>query len=55
MADLIVKAAVKDALTEHNVSSDFYEALDESVEDLLDNAAERATDNDRKTVQARDL
>lgn len=55
MADLIVKNTVKDTLTEHNVSSDFYEALDESVEDLLDDAAQRAEQNDRKTVQARDL
>lgn len=55
MADLIVKAAVKDALDDKNVSSDFYDALDERVEDLIDDAADRATRNDRKTVQPRDL
>lgn len=55
MADLIVHSAVKDALTDHNVSADFYEALDEEVEELLEDAAQRAADNDRKTVQARDL
>ena len=55
MADLTVKSAVKEHLTDQNVSSDFYDALDNEVADLLDNAARRAEDNDRKTVQARDL
>ncbi|MFC7008962.1 MULTISPECIES: DUF1931 domain-containing protein [Halalkalicoccus] len=55
MADLIVKAAVKEALSEHNVASDFYDALDDEVEELLQDAARRAEENDRKTVQPRDL
>jgi histone H3/H4 len=55
MADLIVKAAVKEALDDMNVSSDFYGALDEEVEELLADAARRAEENDRKTVQPRDL
>ncbi|KAB7513507.1 DUF1931 domain-containing protein [Halosegnis rubeus] len=55
MADLIVKAAVKDELDEMNVASDFYEALDAEVEELLEDAARRADANDRKTVQPRDL
>ncbi len=55
MADLIVKAAVKEELKEMNVSSDFYAALDDEVERLLADAARRAEDNDRKTVQPRDL
>lgn len=55
MADLIVKSAVKDELNDMNISADFYDALDEEVTELLDNAARRANDNDRKTVQARDL
>lgn len=55
MADLVVKAAVKEALDEKNVASDFYEALDAEVGELLEDAARRAEDNDRKTVQARDL
>jgi histone H3/H4 len=38
-----------------NVSRDFYDALDEEVDELLDNAARRAQANDRKTVQPRDL
>jgi histone H3/H4 len=46
MADLIVKAAVKEELDDMNVASDFYDALD---------ADRRADENDRKTVQPRDL
>ncbi|GAA0250553.1 DUF1931 domain-containing protein [Haladaptatus pallidirubidus] len=55
MADLIVKAAVKDQLEDQNVASDFYDALDDEVASVLENAARRAEENDRKTVQARDL
>lgn len=55
MADLIVKAAVKDALGDRNVSSDLYESLDDEVTRLLDRAAARAEANGRKTVQPRDL
>ncbi|EMA39011.1 hypothetical protein [Halococcus hamelinensis] len=55
MADLIVQSAVKEQLEGMNVSSDFYDALDEAVSDRLADAARRAEDNDRKTVQPRDL
>jgi histone H3/H4 len=55
MTDLIVKAAVKDAVGDLNVAADFYDALDAEVQDLLDDAKHRAQENDRKTVQARDL
>ncbi|KYH24781.1 hypothetical protein HAPAU_31580 [Halalkalicoccus paucihalophilus] len=55
MADLIIQAAVKETLDDQNVASDFYDSLDEEVEELLEDAAQRATDNDRKTVQPRDL
>jgi len=55
MADLIVKSAVKDTLADNNVSADIYEALDDKVVELLDDAARRAEANDRKTVQPRDL
>ena len=55
MANTIVKAAVKEHLDQMNVSSDFYDALDDEVSDLLEDAAQRAEDNDRRTVQARDL
>jgi len=55
MTDLIVKSAVKEALSSHNVSADFYDALNDEVDGLLDDAARRASENDRKTVQPRDL
>jgi len=55
MTGLIVKAAVKEALSEQNVAADFYDTLDEEVAELLNDAAERAEANDRKTVQPRDL
>ncbi|WP_049902801.1 hypothetical protein [Halococcus agarilyticus] len=55
MANTIVKAAVKEQLADQNVSSDFYGALDDEVSNLLDDAARRADENDRKTAQARDL
>jgi len=55
MANLIVKSAVKAKLNEMNVSSDFYDALDEDVADLIETAARRAEANNRKTVQSRDL
>ena len=55
MVDLIVKNAVKEAVDEKNVAADFYDALDERVTDLIDDAATRAEANDRKTVQPRDL
>ena len=55
MTDFIVKSAVKDELSEMNVSADFFDALDEDVSELLEDAARRAEGNDRKTVQPRDL
>ena len=55
MADLIVKAAVKEQLDGMNVAADFYDAFDEEVAELLEDAARRADANDRKTVQPRDL
>lgn len=55
MAELVVKAAVKEYFDDQNVAGDFYDALNEEVEDLLTDAAQRATDNDRKTVQPKDL
>jgi histone H3/H4 len=55
MSDLIVKSSVKEALSEQNVAADFYDALDGEVSELLEDAAQRAEANDRKTVQPRDL
>jgi histone H3/H4 len=55
MADLIVKAAVKEYLDDKNVASDFYDELDGEVQEVLEDASRRAEANDRKTVQPRDL
>lgn len=55
MANLIVKAAVKEAMNDKNVSADFYDALDDRVSGLLAEAEGRADANGRKTVQPRDL
>lgn len=55
MSNLIVKAAMKDALSDQNVSAEFYDVLNEEVTEPLDDAAERAEANNRKTVQPCDL
>ena len=47
--------AVKEQLDEMNIAADFYNALDEDVAKLIEDAARRAEANDRKTVQPRDL
>lgn len=54
MADYIVKSKVRDSL-DKNVSSEFFDALDEAVEELLEDAENRADENNRKTVYAYDL
>lgn len=57
MSDLlVVKNGVREFVPdEYQVSSDFYEALSELVEDEVVDAAERAEGNGRKTLQPRDL
>jgi histone H3/H4 len=55
MSELIVKAGVRDALDDHPISSDFYEALDEEVAELIEEASRRAEANERKTVMPQDL
>jgi hypothetical protein len=55
MVDLIVKSGVQDALPEHPILSDFYDALDEEVAELLEDASQRADANDRNTVMPQDL
>lgn len=55
MVYLIVKSGVKEQFEGYNVSADLYETLDDAVADVLDQAAERAEANDRKTVQRQDL
>lgn len=55
MTDLVVKTGVREALDDHQISADFFEALDGEVEELVREAARRAEANDRSTVMAYDL
>lgn len=55
MTELVVKARVREQLEETNVSSGFYQALDEEVEELVNRAQERAEGNNRSTVLPRDV
>jgi len=52
MADLIVKAAVKEALNNMNVASDFYDSLDDEVAELLQDAAVPPTTIGRPSSRA---
>lgn len=51
---LVNKASVR-AIVDKNMSSDFFEALELKVEELIMNAVVRAEGNQRKTVMGRDL
>ena len=56
MSDLlVVRAKIKDVAKDMNVASDFGEALSKKVEELISEAVRRAKENDRKTIQPRDL
>lgn len=55
MADVLKKSGVRDAAEGVNVGSDFYDALDDEVKDLIERAVERAEENGRRTVKARDV
>ncbi len=51
---VLVKSKVKDA-TELNVAGDVYEALEEKVLRLIEEAEVRAKENGRKTIKPYDL
>ena len=55
MVDLIVKSKIKEAVSGLNVAGEVAEALNKKVLKLLEEAAERAKANSRRTLQARDL
>ncbi|MFB6244922.1 MAG: DUF1931 domain-containing protein [Candidatus Nanohaloarchaea archaeon] len=55
MVDVLKKSGVREAADGVNVGSDFYEALDERVKDMISRAVERADENGRRTVKARDV
>ncbi len=54
---LLVVAKVKDYVKEQGLmsSAELVEALNDRVYECLDRAIERAQENDRKTVQPRDV
>lgn len=55
MVDVLKKSGVRDAASGVNVGSDFYSALDDEVKRLIDRAVDRAEENGRRTVKARDV
>ncbi len=55
MVDVLKKSGVRDAAEGVNVGSDFYEALDEAVQEMIERAVERAEANGRRTVKSRDV
>lgn len=55
MADIIKKSGVREAARDANVGSDFYEELDRRAAELVQRARERAQENGRKTLKARDV
>jgi hypothetical protein len=56
MADsLVVKAKIKDAAKGFNVAGDFADALSDKVQQLINDACERAKANGRRTVMSKDI
>ena len=52
---LITKSQVKHILGDINISEDFYPALTVEVERIIKKALERAKQNGRRTLMARDI
>ncbi len=55
MVNLIVRGNIKEAVPELSVAAEVADALNAKVEKLLQDAAQRAKANGRRTLQARDL
>ena len=53
--DLIIKSKIKSAVPDLSVAAEVVDALNKRVLRLLDEAAQRAKANGRRTLQARDL
>lgn len=53
--DLVKKQGVKDLTGDLAVGSGVYKALNDAVRETLDKAVERAEQNQRRTVKARDV
>ncbi|MDY6770019.1 MAG: DUF1931 domain-containing protein [Candidatus Nanohaloarchaea archaeon] len=55
MADIVKKSGVREAAQGVNVGADFYEELDRRAQEMVERAVDRAQENGRKTVKARDV
>lgn len=55
MADIVKKSGVREAAHGVNVGAEFYEELDRRAQEMVERAVERAQENGRKTVKARDV
>lgn len=55
MTDVVKKSGIRDAAQGVNVGSEFYDAVDEKAKHLIERAVERAQENGRRTVKARDI
>lgn len=53
--NIIVKSNIKNIAEDYNVASDFPDALNEKVKDIIIKAVKRAEANGRKTIMAKDL
>lgn len=52
---VVVKSRIKELAGEYNVAGDFADALNAEVENLVKKACNRAKENNRRTVMAKDL
>ena len=52
---IIIKGKLKDLVKGLNVSSDFADALDQKVKELIAQAVERTKANNRRTVMGKDV
>ena len=57
MANLIIKSNIRKAVKDKiaNVATEVEQALNDKVQEILDEACERAKANGRRTLHARDL
>ncbi len=53
--NIIVKSKIKECATDVNVGSDFVDALNTAVCELIQRAKKRCPDNGRKTLKPQDL
>ena len=52
---LVTKAQIKQVVGDINISEDFHPRLNHEVENLIKKALERAKQNGRRTLMARDV